>query len=144
MKRLFCITAIVILISTFTEGQVSSYKAGEKVTYTIQYGFITAEKSCTQNYRQELQGWLKLCLKYWIFMKVISIRPPNCLLSQSETFVKGITEGITLYYSIIKRGLIQAFLQVILQGYILPHPGSRTFFPVSTFSVTTFSLLIQI
>jgi hypothetical protein len=42
MKRLFWITGILIFISTFTEGQVSSYKVGERVTYTIQYGFITA------------------------------------------------------------------------------------------------------
>jgi hypothetical protein len=42
MKRLFWITGILIFVSTFTEGQVSSYKPGEKVTYTIQYGFITA------------------------------------------------------------------------------------------------------
>ena len=42
MKRFFLITGILIFITTFTEGQVSSYKAGEKVTYTIQYGFITA------------------------------------------------------------------------------------------------------
>jgi len=64
MKRLFCIAGIVILISTFTEGQVSSYKAGEKVTYTIQYGFITAGsgtlelKSDTFNGREVLHSKL--------------------------------------------------------------------------------------
>jgi hypothetical protein len=64
MKRLFCITGILILISTFTEGQVSSYKAGEKVTYTIQYGFITAGtgtlelKSDTFNGREVLHSKL--------------------------------------------------------------------------------------
>jgi len=42
MKRFFCITAIVLLISTFAKGQTVSYKVGEKVTYAIQYGFITA------------------------------------------------------------------------------------------------------
>jgi hypothetical protein len=42
MKRLFYTVCIVILISTFAEGQVSSYKVGEKITYTIQYGFIPA------------------------------------------------------------------------------------------------------
>lgn len=64
MKRLYCITGILILISTFTEGQVSSYKAGEKVTYTIQYGFITAGsgtlelKSDTFNGREVLHSKL--------------------------------------------------------------------------------------
>jgi hypothetical protein len=42
MKRIFCITGMVLIISTFAKGQAVSYKVGEKVTYTIQYGFITA------------------------------------------------------------------------------------------------------
>jgi hypothetical protein len=42
MKRIFCIAGFVLIISTFAKGQAVSYKVGEKVTYTIQYGFITA------------------------------------------------------------------------------------------------------
>ena len=42
MKRFFCITGIVLLVSTYTIGQTPSYKVGEKVTYNIQYGIITA------------------------------------------------------------------------------------------------------
>jgi len=42
MKRIFCITVIVFIVSAFAKGQAVSYKVGEKVTYTIQYGFITA------------------------------------------------------------------------------------------------------
>lgn len=41
MKRIFCITGLII-ISTLAQGQAVSYKAGEKVAYTIQYGFINA------------------------------------------------------------------------------------------------------
>jgi hypothetical protein len=41
MKRFLCVTLIAFAILTFAEGQ-GSYKVGEKVTYTIQYGFITA------------------------------------------------------------------------------------------------------
>jgi hypothetical protein len=42
MKRIFCITGIILLVTAFAKGQAVSYKVGEKVTYTIQYGFITA------------------------------------------------------------------------------------------------------
>lgn len=42
MKRFFCITVIILILSSFVKGQVISYKVGEKVNYTIQYGFITA------------------------------------------------------------------------------------------------------
>jgi len=42
MKRFFCTTGIVLMILTCCQGQTASYKVGEKVTYTIQYGFITA------------------------------------------------------------------------------------------------------
>jgi hypothetical protein len=58
MKRIICITGIVFFISFLADGQVSSYKVGEKVTYTIQYGFITAGtatlelKSDTFNFRE--------------------------------------------------------------------------------------------
>jgi hypothetical protein len=42
MKRFYCIIAALIIFSSFAKGQAVSYKVGEKVTYTIQYGFITA------------------------------------------------------------------------------------------------------
>jgi Protein of unknown function (DUF3108) len=42
MNRIFYTIIFVFVIVTFAEGQAVSYKIGEKVTYTIQYGFITA------------------------------------------------------------------------------------------------------
>ena len=42
MNRFVCIAVIILIISTCSSGQVSSYKVGEKVTYSIQYGFIPA------------------------------------------------------------------------------------------------------
>ena len=42
MKRVFCIGSFILILSSLVNGQVSSFKVGEKVTYTIQYGFITA------------------------------------------------------------------------------------------------------
>src|ERR1035437_2811957 len=42
MKRFFCITIIILIISSLAEGQPPSYRSGEKVTYTIQYGLFTA------------------------------------------------------------------------------------------------------
>jgi len=42
MKRFFFITIIVLVLSSLAEGQPLSYKTGEKVTYSIQYGFIPA------------------------------------------------------------------------------------------------------
>jgi hypothetical protein len=42
MKRIICITGILLIVSTFGVGQGGSYKVGEKATYIIQYGFITA------------------------------------------------------------------------------------------------------
>jgi hypothetical protein len=42
MRRIYFFTGFVLLISTLMQGQADSYKIGEKVTYTIQYGFINA------------------------------------------------------------------------------------------------------
>jgi len=42
MKRVLYITVIAMIISPFLQAQVVSYKPGEKVTYSIQYGIITA------------------------------------------------------------------------------------------------------
>jgi hypothetical protein len=42
MRRVVYITCIALIFSSPVNGQAVSYKVGEKVTYTIQYGFITA------------------------------------------------------------------------------------------------------
>ena len=42
MQRILYITVILLIISTLATGQAVSYKVGEKVTYSIQYGPITA------------------------------------------------------------------------------------------------------
>ena len=42
MKRLICIASFAFSLMPFVQGQVSSYKGGEKVNYIIQYGPITA------------------------------------------------------------------------------------------------------
>lgn len=42
MKTKYFIIAILLIVSSLVQGQPPSYKVGEKVTYTIQYGFITA------------------------------------------------------------------------------------------------------
>ena len=42
MKSFLYTAIIVTLISPFAKAQMVSYKPGEKVTYTIQYGIITA------------------------------------------------------------------------------------------------------
>jgi hypothetical protein len=41
MKRIFYIATLMLIISSSGWGQAVSYKAGEKVTYTIHYGLIT-------------------------------------------------------------------------------------------------------
>ncbi len=42
MKRIIYITLFALLISTLSPGQAVSYKVGENINYTIQYGIITA------------------------------------------------------------------------------------------------------
>ena len=42
MKRIIYITVFMLFMTAFAKGQAVSYKVGEKVTYTIQYGPITA------------------------------------------------------------------------------------------------------
>jgi hypothetical protein len=42
MKKILCITGFVLMVSCNVMSQTVSYKAGEKVIYAIQYGFITA------------------------------------------------------------------------------------------------------
>ncbi len=41
MLRTIYITVIALLLSANSRGQIVSYKAGEKITYSIQYGIIT-------------------------------------------------------------------------------------------------------
>jgi hypothetical protein len=56
MKSLFCIIIILLLFTAFSNGQGSSYKVGEKVTYTIQYGFIPAGIGTLELKRDTLNG----------------------------------------------------------------------------------------
>jgi hypothetical protein len=56
MKNFFCITVTILIISSLAKGQVSSYKPGEKVTYTIQYGFITAGNATLVLNDEKLNG----------------------------------------------------------------------------------------
>lgn len=56
MKRFFCITGIILIVSTYISGQVPSYKVGEKVTYNIQYGFITAGTATLELRSDTLNG----------------------------------------------------------------------------------------
>jgi hypothetical protein len=42
MKTKYFIISILLIFASLAKGQPPSYKVGERVTYTIQYGFITA------------------------------------------------------------------------------------------------------
>ncbi|HEX7494038.1 MAG TPA: DUF3108 domain-containing protein, partial [Bacteroidales bacterium] len=42
MKRFFCVIGFIFLVSCYSWSQTVSYKAGEKVIYSIQYAFIPA------------------------------------------------------------------------------------------------------
>jgi hypothetical protein len=55
MKRLLCVILIGFSILAFAVGQ-GSYKVGEKVTYTIQYGFITAGNAVLDLVSDTLNG----------------------------------------------------------------------------------------
>ena len=54
MKSYLYIAVIAIMISPFVQAQ--SYKPGEKVTYTIQYGIITAGNATLNLDRDTLNG----------------------------------------------------------------------------------------
>jgi hypothetical protein len=56
MRRIFYITGIILIISTSVKGQEISYKVGEKVTYTIQYGIITAGNATLDLNSETLNG----------------------------------------------------------------------------------------
>lgn len=56
MKRIPYIISLVILTTTSLLGQVISYKPGEKITYSIQYGFITGGYTTLQLDSETLDG----------------------------------------------------------------------------------------
>jgi hypothetical protein len=56
MKRFIYFTFLTTIISSFVQAQIVSYKPGEKVTYTIQYGIITAGHATLNLDRDTLNG----------------------------------------------------------------------------------------
>jgi hypothetical protein len=56
MKRSLCIFVFSILISLSGYNQVVSYKAGEKVSYSVQYGFITGGTATLELTSDTLKG----------------------------------------------------------------------------------------
>jgi hypothetical protein len=55
MKRYLCLSLILLAVSISSEGQ-RSYIVGEKVTYTIQYGFITAGNAVLELKNDTING----------------------------------------------------------------------------------------
>jgi hypothetical protein len=57
MRSIISITGIIMFLSAVAEGQtISSYKVGEKATYIIQYGFITAGNGTLELSRDTING----------------------------------------------------------------------------------------
>jgi hypothetical protein len=56
MKSFFFAVSILMLFTAFSKGQGPSYKVGEKVTYSIQYGFIPAGSGTLELKRDTLNG----------------------------------------------------------------------------------------
>ena len=56
MKRIIYIATILTILSTFSSGQIVSYEVGEKVNYTIQYGFITGGIASLELNKELLNG----------------------------------------------------------------------------------------
>jgi len=56
MKRFLYITGISLIFSIRLYGQAVSYKVGEKVTYIIQYGFITAGSGTLELKSDTIEG----------------------------------------------------------------------------------------
>jgi hypothetical protein len=56
MIRNFSIICLSVLVSSTGWGQIISYKPGEKVTYTIQYGFITGGEAVLELNSEEYNG----------------------------------------------------------------------------------------
>jgi hypothetical protein len=56
MKRILYIICFGIIISSSCRGQAVSYKVGEKITYTVQYGVITAGTASLELISETLNG----------------------------------------------------------------------------------------
>ena len=56
MKRFFYITGIILMVSCYAQSQTISYKAGEKVIYTIQWSHITAGSGTLELKSDTLNG----------------------------------------------------------------------------------------
>jgi hypothetical protein len=56
MRRFFFIVCLSVLVLSSGWSQIISYKAGEKVTYTIQYGFITGGEAMLELNSEEYKG----------------------------------------------------------------------------------------
>jgi hypothetical protein len=56
MKRIFYITCFALVISSSGWGQIVSYKPGEKVNYSIQYGLITGGTASLELQSEILNG----------------------------------------------------------------------------------------
>lgn len=56
MRRILVISGLAVIVSALLEGQELSYKVGEKVYYTIQYGFITAGNATLELKDDTLHG----------------------------------------------------------------------------------------
>jgi hypothetical protein len=56
MKRIIYITSLLITISSAGWSQIVSYTAGEKITYTVQYGLITGGTASLELISETLDG----------------------------------------------------------------------------------------
>jgi hypothetical protein len=56
MKRFYNVAGILLLFFSSLQSQIVTYQPGEKVTYTIQYGFITAGIGTLELNREVLDG----------------------------------------------------------------------------------------
>ncbi len=56
MKRKYFIIGLLLIASALAQGQALSYKVGEKIKYTIQYGFITAGNATLDLCYDTVQG----------------------------------------------------------------------------------------
>jgi hypothetical protein len=56
MKRVLIIISLVIIVSSLGWGQIISYKAGEKISYSLHYGFINAGDALLELKRDTFKG----------------------------------------------------------------------------------------
>lgn len=56
MSRIFYITFLIFVFPSFLNGQTASYKAGEKVNYSLQYGIISAGTASLELTEEVLNG----------------------------------------------------------------------------------------